>query len=249
MRKSGTLLRNGWQFIIGCLGLVTDREIYMLVWLTVRTTLLARHYPCRILRLREHCPNPKRQPLRNRLQGQSKRNGVFANCNHCVRHTRFFHQPATQVIHGIGNSNGSQASQNRAFDACVAVAPTQGRAANAPDIPRIISAGGSVRFGVLGSLSATSSPTAANARAVLTRLRLKPVGCSRPSALAMRFILKLTTAGAVMLRIPATAPAANAHVGFALFSVADMSLVPPSTRLLRWFCRVRDVRLLYLEGR
>jgi hypothetical protein len=46
----------------------------------------------------------------------------------------------------------------------------------------------------------------------------------------MRFILKLTTAGAVMLRIPATAPAANAHAGFALSSVAD--IIPPPVYLL-----------------
>lgn len=34
--SKGALLRKVWRFTIGCLRLVSDREIYMLVWLTVR---------------------------------------------------------------------------------------------------------------------------------------------------------------------------------------------------------------------
>lgn len=29
-----------WHFFLGCLGLLTDRELYMLVWLTMRAQFL-----------------------------------------------------------------------------------------------------------------------------------------------------------------------------------------------------------------
>jgi hypothetical protein len=36
--RVGALVKNAWQFVLACSRLITDSEIYMLVWLTVRNS-------------------------------------------------------------------------------------------------------------------------------------------------------------------------------------------------------------------
>jgi hypothetical protein len=36
-------LRKAWRFFIDCIGLFTDRELYMLLWLTMRAQFVRSH--------------------------------------------------------------------------------------------------------------------------------------------------------------------------------------------------------------
>lgn len=62
--SKGALVRKVWRFIIACLQLITDREIYTIVWLT------ARSYFVRSPHVEIECPKverPKSRAARNAL--------------------------------------------------------------------------------------------------------------------------------------------------------------------------------------